>query len=165
MSAGECHISKKRGLWMSKQSSNEIHFLLFIWRRKANVQQFWGLLCTADMALWYFYMEDLPYALLTAVRLQTWCPKYVYLNNKQTKKWIKTKNFQMLLIATNLPICECIEPSTIGTPICTADSCKAATDFANLMFEDQMLLSWKRKETVIFKDWNWNVRKTFNLLT
>ena len=26
---------KKRGLWMSTQSLNEIHFLLFIWRRKS----------------------------------------------------------------------------------------------------------------------------------
>ena len=156
MSDGECHISKKGDCECQHNLQMKYIFYCLYEGEKANVQQFWSLLCTADMALWYFYMEDLPYALLTAVRLQTWYPKYVYLNNKQTNKWMKTKNFQMLLIATNLPICECIEPSTIGTPICTADSCKAATDFANLMFEDQMLLSWKRKETVIFKDWSWN---------
>ena len=100
---------KKRGLWMSTQSSNEIHFLLFIWRRKSK--------CAAILKL----------------VMHCW--------------------HSFVIFSYGRP------------PICTADNCEAATDFANQMIQDQMLLSWKRKETVIFKDWNWNVRKTFNLLT
>ena len=150
-------IFQKKGIvnvntiWM-----NEIHFLLFIWRRKSKCAAILKLV----MHCWHGFVIFLhgrpPLCTADSCEAANLMSKICLFEQQTNKKWMKTKNFQMLLIATNLPICECIEPSTIGTPICTADSCEAATDFANLIFEDQMLLSWKRKETVIFKDWRWN---------
>ena len=157
MSDGECHISKK-GDCECQHNLNEWNTFSIVYMKEkkqmcSNFEACYALLTwLCDIFTWKTSLMHC---------WQLWGCKpdvqnmFIWTTNKQ-KKWLKTKNFQMLLIATNLPICECIEPSTIGTPICTADSCEAATDFANLIFEDQMLLSWKRKETVIFKDWRWN---------